>query len=287
MLGRSGLILLVVILAPLAGCTAGGGMTRDSGTNRTDTGPDRMDSGPQTCTTAADCDDSIACTLDECVVGNVCRHDPLDARCNTAAGERCVAGRGCVSGMPTDCETHADCQDGLRCNGSEQCIAGNCFMATTPHDCNDGNACTEDICDESAPSGCRYETAPGCDAGTPSGDAGTPCGAFDAGTHYSGSFLMLPSQSCGGGGGSYSIDTLTFSASGGTLTVTAGSFTLTQSPAPTGPSFDVSGMNGCATVRITGTFSCADTFSASWSAFHSGGCAACGSTSSGITGVRR
>lgn len=282
MLGRTWVVPALL----LAACTAGGNMpNRDSGA-RMDTGPAPVDSGPETCTTAAECDDSIACTLDECVVGNVCRHEPLDARCNTAAGERCVAGRGCVMGTPTDCDTPADCQDGLRCNGAEQCIAGSCFMGT-PLDCDDGNACTDDICDEDAPSGCRYETTAGCDAGTVGLDGGTPCATFDASSHYSGTFRMLPSQSCGGGGGSYSVDTLAFNTAGGTLTVTAGGFTLTQSPVPTGASFDVSGSNGCASVRLTGTFSCADRFSGNWSASHTGGCAACGSTSAAIVGVRR
>lgn len=282
MLGRSGLILLVLILAPLAGCTAGGGMTRDSGTNRTDTGPDRMDSGPQTCTTAADCDDSIACTLDECVVGNVCRHDPLDARCDTAAGERCVAGRGCVSGMPTDCETHADCQDGLRCNGSEQCIAGNCFMATTPHDCDDGNACTEDICDESAPSGCRYETL--CDAGVIA-DAGPPCDVFDPASDYPGTF-RIPTQRCSAGLVNYEVRDITLAIVGGTLEVTAGRFRLTQSPVPSGPDFDVTGSDACASVRLIGTFACRQRFEGTWSVMHTGSCGPCGSRTVEITGTR-
>lgn len=260
-------------------------MTRDSGTNRTDTGPDRMDSGPETCTTAADCDDSIACTLDECVVGNVCRHDPLDARCNTAAGERCVAGRGCVSGMPTDCETHADCQDGLRCNGSEQCIAGNCFMATTPHDCDDGNACTEDICDESAPSGCRYETL--CDSGTVLVDAGTPCDAFEA-SDYSGRFSFAPTaRSACTGSATYNISEIEIRLpAGGGLEIRADRFTLTQASTPTDGSFDATFSDGCSSVRLQGQFTCADRWEGTWTANFSGSCSICPSQSRGASGRR-
>ncbi len=259
-------------------------MTRDSGTSRMDTGTAPADSGPQTCATAADCDDSIACTLDECVVGNVCRHDPLDARCNTAAGERCVAGRGCVAGMPTDCETSEDCQDGQRCNGAEQCIAGMCFIGT-PHDCDDGNACTEDICDESAPSGCRYEML--CDSGTIFADAGTPCDAFEV-SDYAGTFTFRPTAaSACTGSATYNIGEITVSVSSGTLSVRADRFTLTQSPAPTDGTFDVSYSDGCASFRLQGMFTCADQWAGTWSASFSGTCSICSNQSMSVRGSRR
>lgn len=156
---------------------------RDSGR---DAMPAQPDSGPQRCDTNAECDDGLSCTIDECIVGNVCRHDPLDARCDTAAGERCVVGRGCVAGTPTDCETHEDCQDGNVCNGQEQCIVGNCFMGT-PLNCSDGNACTADTCDPAT--GCRHQLI--CDGGA-TVDAGPGCDAFDATTEPPCSHPLLP-----------------------------------------------------------------------------------------------
>lgn len=276
MLGRSGVVVAGLLLSALAGCTAGGDMTpRDSGTQRDTGAPPPRDSGPSPCTTAAECDDGIACTLDECVVGNVCRYTPLDARCNTAAGERCLVGHGCRAGMPTDCETDEDCQDGSYCNGAEQCIVGRCYMGTA-RDCNDGNACTMDVCDD-AMGRCRYELV--CDAGTGRFDAGPGCDPFDPDVHYTGTFELLPGRACDAGLGSgYTISTVSFSRSGGVLTVTAGPFTLTQSPAPTGPAFDVSGSGSCASsVRLTGTFECEALFRGTWSITHAGTCSTCGS----------
>src|SRR5262245_61622352 len=140
-------------LAPLclvvaaAGCTAGGTMMRDGG--RTDSSVPfdaGMDAGPRMCTGAADCDDGHACTLDNCVVGSVCGYTPIDAMCNTTAGERCVIGRGCVMGTPTECMGDGDCDDGLYCNGVERCLAMRCAPAAAPVNCNDGNDCTIDMC---------------------------------------------------------------------------------------------------------------------------------------------
>ena len=286
MLSRGVLVLMSAVLG--VACTAGGG--QDAGPGRdggSDAAPTQPDAGPQRCDTNAECDDGFGCTIDECIVGNVCRHDPIDGRCDAAAGERCVVGRGCTAGTPTDCETHADCDDGNVCNGTEQCIVGGCFMGTALN-CGDGNACTADTCD--ATDGCRHQLI--CDGGTMP-DAGPPCDDFDPAAHYTGTFRMLPPQSCSAGLDMYSVNTLVFSVSGATLTVsvrsTAGErFSLTQSPVPTGPSFDVSGSDGCASVRLTGTFSCSDLFmGGTWTANHQGNCAFCGTTSSSVSGVRR
>lgn len=276
---------LFVALASIAttGCQAGNA-PRDAGGGGMDAGGGGVDSGPSmSCATAADCDDSLPCTIDECIVGNVCEHTPLDSRCN--ASERCVLGRGCVMGTPSDCTTAADCQDGIACNGAEVCIVGMCVPGDAV-DCNDNNACTVDSCGE--PTGaCTYTTAPGCDAGVIGSDAGPPCETFVPATHYGGGrFLMLPSQSCGAGSDMYSVSTLDFSVAGGTLTVRAGRFTLTQSPVPTGASFDVTGGDGCATVRVQGTFECSTRFTGTWTANHGAGCASCGTASGAITGVQ-
>jgi len=259
----------------------------DAAPSRPDAGPGAgmdagggMDAGePTSCTSNAECDDSVDCTLDECVVGNVCQHTPLHAMCT--APEMCNPTRGCTE--PTgDCTTNADCDDGVRCNGVETCIVGRgmCIPGDAV-DCNDNNTCTEDRCSETGGM-CQYE--PLCDAGL-GFDAGPGCEAFDPTSDYSGSWRVLPDVACDPGlGGGYSIGNASFSISGGTLTVTMGSFTLTQSPAPTGSEFDVSGSNSCASVRLVGTMDCETRFSAMWTATHSGGCSVCGTTMSTVAG---
>lgn len=248
-----------------------------------DSGGGGVDSGPPTaCATPSDCDDGFPCTIDDCIVGNVCEHTALDARCN--AGERCVEGRGCIMGTPSDCTTAADCQNGSACDGAEQCLRNMCIPGDAI-DCNDNNECTVDTCVDPGGS-CSYDTAPGCDAGVIGMDAGPPCLPFEPGSHYTGRFLMLPSQSCGAGTDMYAVSTLDFSVSGGTLTVRAGRFTLTQTPAPTGASFDVTGGDGCATVRVQGNFECSTRFTGSWTANHGASCASCGTASASITGVK-
>ncbi|MEZ4335916.1 MAG: hypothetical protein R3B82_04750 [Sandaracinaceae bacterium] len=262
----------------VAGCNVSPG--------RPDTGPPvgmdagmGMDAGSASCSSNAECDDAIACTLDECVVGNVCQHTPLHSMC--PAGQMCSPTRGCAASTG-DCTSDADCDDGLRCNGVETCLVGPAMcIPGTPVDCNDNNACTEDRCSETGGM-CQY--TPLCDGG-PGFDAGPGCDPFDATMHYSGSWRVLPDVACDpGAGGGYSIGSASFSVSGGTLTITMGSFTLTQTPAPTGPDFDASGSNGCATVRLMGTMSCATRFSAMWTANHSGSCGVCGSTSMTVAG---
>src|SRR6185503_14414623 len=72
------------------------------------------------CATDAECNDSIACTLDRCDPQlHVCTHAPRDATCD----------------------------DGIFCDGTETCdpSAG---CVTTPRDCGDGVSCTVDACDE-------------------------------------------------------------------------------------------------------------------------------------------
>lgn len=270
-------------------CTAGGGNRSDAGPR--DGGGGGMDAGrdagPETCSSDPDCDDGFGCTIDSCVVGNVCEHTPLDSRCNAAANETCVVGRGCVVGLPTDCTVSADCDDGMYCNGPEQCLGNRCYMALERDvpSCDDGNACTLDACDE-AMDGCARELAPGCDGGTgPGFDAGPPCPAFMAPAHFAGTYRMLPGQACDSGlGGGYSINNVTFSISGGMLVVDAGPFRLTQSPVPTGASFDVSGSTACANVRLAGMFECQDRFRATWTANHTG--CSCMPTNATVVGRR-
>ncbi len=286
---RSALVLAVAL--SLAACTTGNGEDAGSPEAGMDASTDAggaPDSGPRTCDTAAECDDGFACTIDSCVVGNLCDYQPIDARCGM--DERCVVGRGCVTGPATDCTTDVDCDDGDPCNGVETCIVERRLcLAGRPVDCSDGNACTTDICDPAVAGMCRYEPAPGCDAGPMTGgDAGPGCDPFDPSTSYSGMFIMSPSQNCGAGVDMYSVNRITFSVSGGALTAQVGRFTLSQSPAPTGAAFRVTGGDSCASIVLSGTFECEDRFSmGSWSATHTGGCGVCGSISTpDVRGVR-
>jgi hypothetical protein len=279
-----GFFLLIACAALSASCTAGG-VRRDGG-NGTDAGrfDAGFDAGRAFCDDNLDCDDGHACTDELCVIGNVCEYTTFNSRCDATANERCVAGRGCVASLPTECTEDSECDDGQYCNGVEDCLGEMCFPGT-PRTCDDGNECTTDICDE-AMDGCRRETAPGCDGGVSNFDGGRPCDPFDPGMHYSGTMLLNPTQSCFPGSGPYTVDEVSFAVSGGTLTVTAGPFSLTQSPAPTGASFDVSGGDSCATVRLTGTFDCRMRFTGHWTAQHTGRCALCGTTSVAVDGVR-
>jgi len=288
---REGMVLrlacLLAALATLAGCGDDSRPTapqdaapRDAA--RADTGSGN-DSGATDCEADGDCDDGHACTVDTCGVGGTCRHTPLDERCSP--GERCSPERGCSRG----CATAGDCDDGLFCNGEEQCIAGMCAPARTAPDCDDGNECTLDRCDDTV-GGCRYEPAPGCDAGVAPTDAGGPA-PFDPDTHYDGTFLVAPSPSLGCPPSSYSFGEVTFAVSGSELRVTAGRFTLGQNPRPTGGSFDVQGTDGnCGTVRLTGIFDNSDQFSGTWTA---GPCrsmlspSGCGSQNVALFGQRR
>jgi hypothetical protein len=260
-------------LALLGGCTAGGsggGGGTDGGrldAAGTDAG---RDAAPVTCTTSDDCDDGFECTLDSCVVGNVCNHTALSERC--AAGESCSVTRGCID----SCSADADCDDGDFCNGAERCLAERCAPGAA-RDCDDGNACTVDSCD-SALASCTYETAPGCDAGVPPPrDGGTMPMPFDPARDYAGTFLLAPAQnSTCPAGTSYTIAQVTFSTGGGMLTVMADILPLTQTPVPTGPSFDVSFADSCGNYRLQGTFSDSDNFSGTWDATFGGtGCTLC------------
>ncbi len=67
----------------------------------------RPDGGlARNCATAADCNDGIACTLDECR-GGVCARTPSNSRCATR--ENCDALRGCVAAPA--CSTSTTCGD--------------------------------------------------------------------------------------------------------------------------------------------------------------------------------
>lgn len=243
------------------------------------------DAPPMTCTSAAECDDGVACTFDDCIVGNVCDHMPLDSLCT--GGDHCDRIRGCIAG----CTTAADCNTGINyCDGTFACAGGDCVRAE-PRSCDDGNACTTDTCDPSVVNGdveggCVYAIATGCDGGVGSADAGLPtCDPFDPATGYTGTFRMAPvlSLDCIE---NYSITSFTFSAAGGRLTVSGSpSFGATLTGAlPTGADFTVTGSTSCGDYTLTGRFVCESRFSGTFTSSFSGECAICGGGSTMVVG---
>ena len=91
-----------------------------------------MDAGVDaaTCSGAADCDDGVDCTFDDCVAGS-CENAPRDSMCadpeNPCLDAVCDATDGC-----TTAPNVATCDDGNVCNGPEQCEAGACVNQRMP-----------------------------------------------------------------------------------------------------------------------------------------------------------
>ncbi len=279
-----GLLNTSVMIAGLAACATNATPPPrvDSGITGFDAGS--MDSGAGAdggvrCTTEAECDDHIACTIDTCNAGNVCGHTPEPSLCT--GGQRCSPVLGC-SDM---CLTNEDCQDGDLCNGREFCTPGDGMCNDAADlDCDDLNECTADTCEPAR--GCvRF---PVCDAGPLGGsDAGT-APPFDPMTHYAGAFIVAPGPSSGCLDATYSINELVFTTPSGNLRAMAGSFPMSQTPKPTGATFDVTYVQaGCGSYRIQGTFSDANNFSGTWTASFSGDCDICPAQDISIIGVRR
>jgi len=117
--------------------------------------------------TPVDCSDGVGCTLDACDEGaDACDNAPDDDVCQNGefcdGDEVCDATLDCQPGpdpcapLACDeglnvcgCDSNADCDDALYCNGSEVCIGGFCAPGMSP-DCDDGVGCTFDSCDEIA-----------------------------------------------------------------------------------------------------------------------------------------
>ncbi len=179
----------------------GGGSQQDGGADgapMNDGGGGGAMDGGVSC--AGDCDDGVACTVDECVSG-VCRSRPDDARCG--AGERCHIMRGCVpTGM---CRNDDDCDNGSYCDGQERCApgepganpvtgcvsgdppvcgapegsclvgvcddaSGGCTMGRDPSLCDDMNPCTADAC--GGDDMCRHEPVDADADGFPAAEVG-------------------------------------------------------------------------------------------------------------------
>ena len=161
--------------------------------------------------TPVNCDDGVPCTLDSCDEDTKsCLHLADQSACNDGlfcnGVEVCDPLRGCLPGTPVNCDDgvpcmvdscdeasracvhdldHAQCDDGLFCNGSETCTPTGCAAGAPPcadaslcdenadtclsspptcivaADCDDGNPCTDDACVDGA---ClRVNNASPCD----------------------------------------------------------------------------------------------------------------------------
>jgi parallel beta-helix repeat protein len=83
------------------------------------------------CSTATDCNDDDACTMDTCGGTGQCNHSAVMGCCRTAA----------------DCNDNTDCTTDSCNTSNSTCVhtvVAGCCMSTA--DCNDGNACTADGC---------------------------------------------------------------------------------------------------------------------------------------------
>jgi hypothetical protein len=212
------------------------------------------------CASAADCNDSVACTIDSCGADRMCRHTGMDGLC--MAGEVCRS-TGCF--MPMDCTTPADCDDGEFCNGTETCDTKFGCMPGAPPVCNDSEMCTVDTCDSTLDR-CVFTcdrtmaacaSFPGCEA-PPVSCIGTFNGTP---TRGDGCFPALT-----GATRAPNFGTLTFAYDGVVLTVTDAEARfpdLSDVTEPACPSFVATATvdGGCReTYTLRGTFSDDDTF---------------------------
>jgi hypothetical protein len=116
------------------------------------------------CTDDDDCPLEAHCESGQCVQNDACTTDldcPSDSRCDDGLCVRigdcvehadCGPGNICEDGtcVRAPCESAAECDDGLFCNGVEQCDPiGGCVGGAAPA-LDDGIGCTTGTCDEAA-----------------------------------------------------------------------------------------------------------------------------------------
>lgn len=285
----------LLLVCSIVGLIGAGGCTRTSSAHDAGAATDMgtavdvggNDAASTSCTSDGQCNDSIACTLDQCVVGNVCMHTPIDGMC-TGAGEHCSATLGCTTAS-TMCTTDAECDDHVFCNGTESCILHGCFHDMPMGvDCNDGNDCTVDSCDETI-AHCSYMTV--CDSGIVATDTGPVCTPFVAPGDFNGTFFIAPAQNQGCGVTMYSLSRIVLTVSGTTATASGlvvGGSTVDMTGTISGNMFDVT-YAACGSYHLTGTFdTCRESFSGHWAATYGGGlgCGSCTSMSVDVTGLR-
>lgn len=281
----------------LVGCgdgTPGRFVAADAGAT-VDVGRAPAEAGAAECARQSDCDDRLACTDDECVVGGRCEHTPVNGRC--PADQRCFPGQGCAASRA--CTGSAQCDDGVpctqdlcvaggtcqsvrddsRCAAGMACTATGCVAAgrcTTDGDCDDRRFCNGvERCQGGS---CGAGAAPDCSDGDPcTGDlcndatgrcdhpALTTCGG---GTVASGTYALAPAVSYACGAGSVGpVSQVVLTAGSGSVVVTGFPATLTGA-APAGAMFTASGTDprgGCQwRYTLSGSFTAEGRFTGSY-----------------------
>jgi len=279
------LLWSIAALIGAAGCTRASD-THDAATHGDiGTAPEDVghDAPAMACTSDAQCNDSITCTIDQCMVGGHCAHTPINGMC-TGAGEHCDVVLGCTTMSSTTCNTAADCDDHIFCNGAESCLSHSCFHDPNGRDCNDGNACTVDTCDESI-AHCAY--MPICDSGVVTTDTGPVCTPFSGPRDFNGMYFIAPSQNQGCGTTMYSLGSIAIAENAGSITITGLSVdgsSVTMNGTDTGDAFTATYSGRCGTYTLTGTFaSCRESFAGHWSTSLHCSCAA---TNADVMGLR-
>lgn len=251
------------------------------------------------CTTASQCDDSVACTVDSCGVDMMCHHMTVDSSC--PMGQTCNATTGCA--MPHPCTTFADCTPAGQtwwnfCDGTPNCSPEFGCMFPTPRVCDDGNPCTIDACDRTAGANGACTTA--CDHSMTSCSSDPACAT--AAPSCTGTFAITPELTAGASGGTmcafgmvhYDITQFTFAIGAGMMIVTPGvgaaSFgAMTDSMAPLCPSFSATVSVGGGTAEhytLTGDFTDNDHFSGTFTTAYDGGPANCFNGPRTVSGTR-
>ena len=112
------------------------------------------------------CDDSNACTTEQCQANEGCIYaSATGSACKTVGGD-CIATQSCTAfgvcmGMPKCLSTTDACSVGACAVsvGSAMCTLSN----VSSRDCNDNNPCTSDSCVAKAGTGCTWSVAPSSD----------------------------------------------------------------------------------------------------------------------------
>jgi len=138
-----------------AGGTCGGTAIADccetdadcaAGTETCDTATNTCVPVAPACTADIDCDDGDACTDDVCTDG-VCSNDFNTGTCDD--GDACTTGDVCADGVCAGTD--------VECPSGQECVAGSCtdIQCETAADCDDGLLCTTDVCNQGTKA-CEY-----------------------------------------------------------------------------------------------------------------------------------
>lgn len=117
------------------------------------------------CASNADCDDGLPCTRDRCDTAlKRCRHYPDNSLCDDGlfcnGTESCVAGLGCVAGLPVNCDDQIACTLDACDNATKRCT-----HTPNPLACQTGLPCTTDRCDSTLGCVSTPQTNTACDDG--------------------------------------------------------------------------------------------------------------------------